>query len=160
MKINTRSYKHNMSRLFFWLLLSLLSQNIYAASPVPTTIKHAWIRLTPGDGPMAGYFEIVNHTDHNLTLSGANSPAFGSIMIHQSEIHHGEASMHAITQGLAISAGGTLRFSPGGYHLMLMERKQSFTVGEQITITLMFRHHPDIHASFELKPIWFEEERK
>jgi len=160
MEISTGSNKHNLSRLFFWLLLSLLSQSLYAASPVPATISHAWIRLTPGNGHMAGYFEIVNNTDHSLILSGASSPAFGSIMIHQSEIHHGEASMHAITQGLPIPAGSTLRFAPGGYHLMLMERKQSFTVGDQITITLMFRHHPDINAAFKLKPIWFEGERK
>jgi len=140
------------------LWLALLAPAAVMASPA-VAVSHPWIRFVPGESPMAGYFELLNQGDEPLVLTGASSQDFGGVMIHQSAIEHGQASMHHVDGGLSVPAHGSLRFAPGGYHLMLMGRQRALKAGDKVTLHLEFRHHPPVDATFPIKPVWYQEEK-
>ena len=56
-----------------------------AATPPAATVEQGWFRSLPGALPAAGYFVLHNAGDKPLALSGADSPACASIMLHKSE---------------------------------------------------------------------------
>lgn len=123
-----------MRKLVTGLLLMLIIAPALAAR---LTVSHAWIRLLPGDLPLAGYARVVNSSPHPVTLVAASSPAFAEVQFHRSMQHAGMDEMMQLKQ-IRIAAGQTLEFAPGGYHLMLMGRKQALKPGERISITLDF----------------------
>ena len=146
----------HLIKLFILPILYLFSCHVFALTPSTIQVNNSWIRFTPGNGPLAGYFKLVNDTPNTIKLVGAKSTVFGGVMMHHSSITHGEASMQSVDDGLVIKAGEQLVFAPGGYHLMLMMRQQKLAVGDKITIQLIFLHQPTISVDFIVKPIWFQ----
>ncbi|HET6655298.1 MAG TPA: copper chaperone PCu(A)C, partial [Gammaproteobacteria bacterium] len=107
-----------LPRLFIVLSL-LFAGSAMAAEPV--TASGAWIRLLPGDLPLAGYVTLHNHSDHPMKLVGAKSSAFKRIEMHHSMTMSGMSSMKPVAS-VTVPAGGEFSFSPGGYHLMMWRR--------------------------------------
>jgi len=128
------------------LLVLSMSPAVAASSPA---ITNAWIRWLPGGGPLGGYFVVHNRSDKALELVGASGPAFSRIQLHRSIQVHGMDKMihlHSIT----IPAGGTLRFRPGGYHLMLW-RQSPVTIGDHVDIRLRFADGEHETVQFRIK---------
>lgn len=123
-------------------LVALLAGAIWWVSQVspqsPITVDNARVRLVPGGGPMAGYMEIGNHTDAPIRLVAAESPAFGSIMIHRSVVREGQARMQHQSRGVEIQSGGSAVFKPRDLHLMLMQPQAELEVGDQVEVVLRF----------------------
>ena len=124
-----------MRRLLPGLLLAaILTAH---AGPPPVTVSEARVRWLPGDLPMAGYFGIVSHAPGPLRLVGASSPAFGEVMLHRSREASGMARMESV-HGVTLNPDLPFVFAPGGYHLMLMQRKRELQPGDEVPVTLEF----------------------
>ena len=124
------------------MLMKLLASTMLALSGLAcanegVSIEQAWIRLLPADLPAGGYFVLLNHTDHTVTLTGVSAPSFARAMLHQSIETNGHGEMRHVAS-LEVPAGGTLRFAPGGYHIMLMAPHEPLQPGEHTTVTLQF----------------------
>ena len=117
-------------------LLALAMVSPAMAAPRPT-VTDAWIRALPGKLPAGGYFTLHNATAKAVTLIGASSPACGMLMLHKSESVSGVASMGDVST-IDVPAGGTLKFAPGGYHLMCMDPAASLKKGGTVMISLEF----------------------
>lgn len=129
------------------LALLLLCSQTLAATPLA---ERAWIRLLPGDLPLAGYLVVRNPDDHRLVLTGAHSPAFGQIEMHQSSSESGVARMVRLQQ-LVIQPGGQLVFGPGGYHLMMFARTRLLQPGDQVPVTLEFDDGHSLELLFAVR---------
>lgn len=46
--------------------------------------------------------------------------------------------MREVTDGVAVAPGTTVKFAPGGYHIMLMGLKQPLKAGDRFPLTLKF----------------------
>jgi len=112
--------------------------------------KNARIRLLPGELPLAGYFELTNQGKQPLTLLGAYSPAFKMIHMHLSQELNGKSTMITL-EGIEMSPGQTLHFTPGGYHLMLMQHLQPLQVDDQVPITLKFSGNQSLEVMFKVQ---------
>lgn len=122
-----------------------------AATAAPeVTVKNARIRLLPGDLPLAGYFDLVNEGKQPFTLLGASSPAFNMIHMHLSTEQNGKSTMLKI-EGIEMNPGETLRFTPGSYHLMLMQRVKPLQVDDQVPITLKFSGNQSLEVMFKVQ---------
>ncbi len=128
-------------------LLLLLSAQVSAAPPL---VEDAWIRLLPGDLPLAGYLVLRNPDDRALVLLGAHSPAFGSIEMHQSKSESGVARM-ARLERIAIAPRGRVVFAPGGTHLMMFERQRPLQPGDRVPVTLDFEQGYQLQMSFDVR---------
>ncbi|HET7307073.1 MAG TPA: copper chaperone PCu(A)C [Gammaproteobacteria bacterium] len=134
-----------------WLLVAACA--LFAASalaaPPKATVSGAWIRLLPGDLPLAGYFTLHNNGTRPLKLTGATSPAFKRVQLHRSMTMHGMDEMKPIKAADA-PAESTLTFAPGGYHLM-MWRSRRLKPGMRIPVTLKFADGQHLKVEFTVK---------
>jgi copper(I)-binding protein len=72
------------------------------------------------------------------------------LMLHKSESRNGVGTMDDVAS-IEIPAGGTLKFAPGGYHLMCMDPTAAMKPGAGVTVTLKFADGTKTSASFAVK---------
>jgi len=142
-----------MKNLFSGCLMLLA----VCAGPVQTAVaspraNEAWIRLLPGDLPLAGYVRLNNPDPQRRTITGAHSPVFGTIEFHQSQVQSGMARMIRLDH-VVIPAEGQLQFAPGGRHLMLFDRNRSLHTGEHVPITLEFADGSHLRVLFTVRGV-------
>jgi copper(I)-binding protein len=136
-----------MRRLPLVLLLAVYSSLSHAADLI---VSEAWIRYLPGDIPSAGYFTLKNVGRSAVKLTGADSAAFGKVMLHQTVEENGVARM-VMVKALPLAPGAKLVFHPGSYHLMLMHAKKRLSIGSKVPITLNFEDGTRVRAEFEVR---------
>ncbi|NKB63426.1 MAG: copper chaperone PCu(A)C [Gammaproteobacteria bacterium] len=138
--------------IFSGLVLLFVAIVTYAFYFKPTTmmLHHGWTRVAPPNSPMAGYFELHNHSDSDYSLIGASSSDFDHVMIHRSFEEGGVVKMAHIDE-VKIKQGGNISFKPGGFHLMLMGRKREFERGDKISMALHFKSNSEMKVELEVK---------
>ena len=128
--------------------LALVSLVLLAAGTGPM-LSDGWIRVLTPQVPAAGYFVLTNPSDQTLVLTGASSPACGSLMLHESIETNGTARM-AMVKNLSVPARGRLAFRPGGYHLMCMSPTSQLTPGRTVPVSLHFQDGTSVTADFRV----------
>ena len=131
----------------FAFLLAVFTLPVYAGT---LSVNGAWLRLLPGDLPLAGYAQVINTSGHTLKLLGASSPEFTEVQLHRSLVREGMDEMLHL-DAINIEAGETLELTPGGYHLMLFGRKHILHAGQHIPVTLRFSDGTKYTAEFIVK---------
>ncbi|WP_227369379.1 copper chaperone PCu(A)C [Halomonas sp. M20] len=144
--------RHLMWGLTAWLWLPL------AGAAAELAVDNAHLRLLPGELPAAGYFDLRNTGDTRHVLVGAKSAAFERVVMHESSENNGTASMKRMKQ-LTLAPGERVRFAPGGYHLMFMERTRPLEVGDEASVTLEFVDEQRLPVTFRVvSPTFTQEE--
>jgi hypothetical protein len=121
----------------------------------PVEVEKPRIRLVPGGAPMAGYMVIRNNTDGMIRLVGAESDAFGRVMIHRTVIENGQARMQHQDAGVSIAPGEAAEFKPRDLHLMLMQPQAELNVGDTVNVVLRFegREPAALQEPFTVVPV-------
>jgi len=112
------------------------------------TVTDAWFRSLPGTLPAGGYMVVHNAGAADAVLTGASSPACGSIMLHRSEDVNGMSGM-VMADSVTVPAHGSFAFSPGAYHLMCMAPRMK--IGTNVTVTLEFEGGRKVDAQFAVR---------
>ncbi len=120
------------------------------AAPAGLAVRDAWFRALPGTLPAGGYFTLRNTGTAKVTLTGAESPACGMLMLHKSDSKGGMAGMDMVSS-VDVPAGGSLSFAPAGYHLMCMEPKPVLKPGASVPVTLSFQGGGRLTAPFAVR---------
>lgn len=113
-------------------------------------VTDAWIRAMPTGIPSGGYFTLHNNGGKDVVLTGAETPACGSLMLHKSENSGGMSSMHHVDE-VDVPAGGSIAFAPGGYHLMCMQATSAIAPGGHLDVTLTFKDGEKLTAPFAVR---------
>ena len=134
-------------------LFEIAAAALLIAAPVQAAtvvVKNAWFRSLPANLPAGGYFTLHNSGADTVTLTGAESPACGMLMLHKSESRNGTGMMMDVPT-IRVSAGSDLKFSPGSYHLMCMDPKAAMKPGATVSVTLEFSDGTKTHVPFAVK---------
>ena len=108
------------------------------APPKGVHVESAWVRAAPpGAMMLAGYMTLRNDGRVPVVFKSAQSDAFGMVELHRTTIVNGVSTMRAAGEQ-TIPAGGSLRFEPGGLHLMLMQARHELKVGDKVRFRLHF----------------------
>jgi copper(I)-binding protein len=115
------------------------------------TIEHVWARPT-ANKLGAAYVTIKNSGKDADTLKSASSPAADKAEVHE-HIHdaNGVMKMRAVEGGVAVPAGGTVAFQPGGYHIMLIGLKNNLEEGQTVPLKLSFAHAGDVDVQIKVE---------
>ena len=134
------------------VMIALLFSTVAgAANAAPALrIENPWIRALPGTVPSGGYFVLHNDGKAQVTLTGAESPACGMLMLHLSENQGGMSSMRHV-DSIDVAPGGALEFKQGSYHLMCMQPKPAIKPGAKVPVTLTFQDGAKITADFPVR---------
>ncbi|HEY5647007.1 MAG TPA: copper chaperone PCu(A)C [Pseudomonadales bacterium] len=127
------------------LLLAALLLSGCGASDV-IDVDDARVRaLIPSQETTAAYFTLHNERAEPVILVGAESDAARSIEMHTSR-RDGEVVRMRRLPNIQIPAGGTVRFEPGGHHLMLFGVT---SLGARCRIRLLFADGTAQTVTFE-----------
>ena len=124
-----------------------------ALAPATNTaiaITEGWFRALPPAVPSGAYFTLRNGGGTPITLTGADSPACGMLMLHRSENKGGMGSMAHVME-VDVPAGGTLAFAPGGYHLMCMDAKPVLKPGTNVPVIFQFKDGQKVTTQFQVR---------
>lgn len=138
-----------MRRLMILTAL-LLSAPMMAQAQGGLVVQDGWWRSLPGGIPAGGYFTLRNNGRQSVVLTGATSPACGSIMLHQTTSTGGMAGMQHVPR-VDVPSGGSASFAPGGYHLMCMQPGTAMKPGGAVPVTLLFQGGAKLTANFAVK---------
>jgi len=106
------------------------------AQPPALSAQDAWIRATPGSDVAAAYLTLHNGGTQPVVVSGVRSVDAAAAMIHQTTIVNGQSSMRP-HEPLRIAPGETVRFAPGGLHIMLHGLKRPLAAGDEVPLVLL-----------------------
>ena len=123
--------------------------SLVAAASEPVTVTGGWVRSTVPGQKGSGAFMKITATE-GVRLTGVSSPVAGVAEVHEMKMEGDVMKMRAVPV-LELPAGSTVELKPGGYHLMLMDLKQSLTVGSTVPVTLMFRDAKGAERRVEVK---------
>ncbi|MFI5234534.1 MAG: copper chaperone PCu(A)C [Gemmatimonadales bacterium] len=99
-------------------------------------------------GPGGVYFTITAHGVGD-TLLAVTTPVADSAQIHAT-MARGEVLMMAPTAAVPIPAGATVRFAPGGRHVMLLGLHRTLIAGDSFPVELIFRRAGRLTVSAHL----------
>jgi copper(I)-binding protein len=118
-------------------LLALHATLGSAAAPM-LSVTDAWMRATPGTEVAAVYLTLHNNGPAAVTIVGARSPLAQAAMIHETQLVGTQSTMRAPAE-LILAPGQTLRFAPGGLHLMLHGLTRALAAGDQVPLELLLK---------------------
>ena len=102
------------------------------------SVEGAWARASIGRSTVSAvYFTIANRGELPDRLVAASSERAARAMFHRSIVEEGVAKMRRV-DALDVPPGATIRFEPGGLHVMLTGISTSLRAGEALAITLGF----------------------
>lgn len=134
-------------RPLFWPAASaaVLLMTTGCSEPRPLNVDGGYVRLNANPGaPSAGYFTIHGGPEP-VVLRGVTTDAAVRLEMHESKTQNGMATMEAIDT-VDVPAGGTVKFEPGGKHLMLWQINSQAIAAGKMTFTLIFSNGDRILA--------------
>jgi copper(I)-binding protein len=99
------------------------------------TVKDPWVKASGAGVMTAAFGTLVNDTDADVTVTGAESPA-SPMELHEMTMKDGKMIMRPKEGGFVIKARSTHELGPGGDHLMLMKPGTAIAAGDEVAFTL------------------------
>lgn len=124
-----------------------------AAAQAAVTATDAWIRASaPGVDVADAYFELHNTRRRPVTLTEVRAAGAASASVHTTVIANGVASMRRLAQ-VELLAGETVKFQPGGMHVLLTGVKGPLQAGASMLLTLGFADGSQLRVRATIKPL-------
>lgn len=115
-----------------------------------TTIDAPWARATVAQQKASGVFARITSAQGGRLVSAASSVA-GVVEIHEMSMEGNVMKMRALANGLELPAGKAVELKPGGYHVMLLDLKQTLNAGEQVAVTFVVEGADGKRESIEVQ---------
>lgn len=96
------------------------------------------IKTVNDRGIGAGFSGSHSPTQTDDRLIAVSSERFGTAQIHEIAMDGNVMIMRELPKGLAIPAHESIKLTPGGYHLMLMDIAEPLKEGQVSKVTLNF----------------------
>lgn len=141
-----------ISKLVCAALLSCLLLPAASAGEANIVVTQAWIRATPGGSRVAGGYLVIENRGPDVDkLLSASTEVARRIEIHEMAVTDGVMTMRPVEGGLPIETGHTVKFAPGGLHLMIIGLAAPLVQGDKVPVMLKFEKAGEIAASFDVR---------
>ncbi len=132
------------------VLFLFVSASAFARDCQPQ-VREGWVRLGPARMPMmAGFGRIENRCSVPVTITGASSPAFGSVELHETRLVDGVNRMRPVPE-LRIAPDNSAVLKPGGMHLMLMKPHAALQAGSKVVVEFELSGGGKLLGEFEVR---------
>jgi len=119
--------------------MAMTTQQSASTAPHKTVrVDSAWVRAAPpGAMSLAGYMTLHNDGHVPVRFDWAQSDVFGMVELHRTLTVNGVSTMR-VAGDQTIPPGASVRFEPGGLHLMLMQARHELKIGDLVPFRLHF----------------------
>jgi copper(I)-binding protein len=126
---------------------------LVSASPDTIQVRDVWISETPpGVSKNAAYLLIENPGIEYVVLQSVDSPDFERVEIHRSMVSDGQVRMQ-LQSHVEIEANTVFQFSPGNYHLMLINPLRKMQAGDMSILNFNFLNAAKISVNAEVRKL-------
>jgi len=133
------------------LALALALGAAASAAERPISVDSAWARPTADGATVGGGYLVIRNAGREADrLEGASSPRAARVEMHESRIEAGIARMREVAS-LPVAPGGSVRFEPGGLHLMLVGLRGALVAGQRVPLTLRFARAGTVETALEVR---------
>jgi periplasmic copper chaperone A len=132
-------------------LMALAACSAMAQAPA-LIVLDAWTRQVPGSDVAAAYLTLRNPTTQPITIVGIESPLAELAMIHETKTVGGQSQMRPHEQ-LVVTPGQTVKFEPGGLHVMLHGLRQPVAVGQSVPLVLLLADGSKVQVAAVVRPL-------
>jgi copper(I)-binding protein len=116
-------------------------------------VDDAFARAMPPGARTAGaYLSIENRGTQPDRLVSARSARAAAVELHRMSEQDGVMRMRPV-EAVPIAPGQTVKLTPGGLHLMLIDPKPPLKEGEHIPVTLRFERAGDVGVDVTVRSI-------
>jgi copper(I)-binding protein len=129
----------------------LIAGAAHAADAPSVKASDSWLRVLPGTLPAGGYVNFENLSDRAVSIVGASSPDYADAMIHRSSTDGGMGRMEMV-DSVPLPPKGKVAFSPGGYHVMLMDAKHPVKPGDKVIVTFALSDGEKLPVTLVARP--------
>lgn len=126
-------------------------QSALAVENPSVEIHGAWARVGLEGGNTAVYMTIANGEDQDLTLVGAETDVARATEVHETSIDANQVMRMQRVDAVAIPAGGTAEFRPGGLHVMLLGLDKPLHEGDQLLVRLIFAGYDPVSIAVPVR---------
>lgn len=148
--MNQQVFTHALRCVFvlaLWSVVPVLAQQV--------AVKDAWIRATvPGQNATGAFMELTSKTPARLV--SVTTPLTKNAEVHNMTMENGVMKMFPV-KAVDLPVGTTVKFGPGGYHLMLMNLQKPLNAGDKVplklTIELDNKKRETIDLSVEVRDL-------
>jgi periplasmic copper chaperone A len=120
------------------------------AADASLMVHDAWVQFVPGAKAGAAYFMLMNHGGKPWQLTGAECDSFEKAELHVSRITNGVATMSPVAQ-VDLQPMKSVKFEPGGLHVMLIGPKGELNDGATVEMRLVFSDGTKLPVKATLK---------
>jgi periplasmic copper chaperone A len=131
------AHSNLIMRIFITTLLALLALTAKGWAGELTVIEAYAPKSLTSTASSASVYVTISNTGPADRLMSVSSPSGSMAMIHESKIVDGVATMDML-MALDVPAGGTVKMSPGGLHIMLTDLKAPLKEGDQLNLVFKF----------------------
>ncbi len=125
-----------------------------AAALAEVVASEGWARATvPGATTGAAYLVLTNKGNEDAKLLAITSSVCDKIMIHRSTIDSGGVARMWPVGKLEIAPGESVHFDPNGLHVMFMDLKGPFVVGQKVPLRLVFEGEQPMTIMLEVRSL-------
>jgi copper(I)-binding protein len=117
-------------------------------------VSEQWARATFALAKAgAAYMTLQNKGDSQVQLVSASvdKSVAGVVELHHTKMADGMMQMQELSDGVLIAQNETVKFVPGGKHIMLMGLEGPLNAGEELNITLTFADGSQLSQVFPIK---------
>ena len=116
-------------------------------------IREPWSRATPkGAATAVGYMTITNNGTESERLIGGSVDFASSLQLHSMTMEDGVSKMREL-KAVEIGPGQTLKFEPGGSHVMFVGLNRPLSQGDRVKGTLIFEHSGTIEIEYDVEAL-------
>lgn len=121
-------------------------------------VEGAEVRIAPVAAVTASaYFTLHNRGATADTLTALGSDMADSLSLHESMDHGDGAVMMMPLSRLALPAGASITFAPGGRHVMIDHFTRPLVSGDSIRLSLYFSSGRRVEVVVPVRPVGGEE---
>lgn len=132
-------------------MIALASCSANDPEPAKIEVSNAWARATvPGQSSAAAYLTIANTGDGDDRLLSVSTPIASDASLHSSSSEGGVMRMRALSDGIAIPAGATVKLQPSGNHAMLTGLSAPLAKSSSFPLTLRFERTGERQVSVQV----------
>jgi copper(I)-binding protein len=113
-------------------------------------VKSGWLRPAPATFNTAFYCTIINNGNTADTLYKAASGISDDVQIHETYMKNDMVGMRPV-KFIVIAPYDSLIFKPGGYHIMMMNLKESVVENATKEISLFFNRSGEVKVKANVK---------
>ena len=139
-----------MKRILIFVFALFLAACSGSPASHEIEVRDAWARAAVLGDNGAAYMTIHNGTYMHHELIGVSSDVAEATEIHLSAVENDVMKMTPQT-AVSLPVGEDVEFKPGALHVMFVNLKRDLKVGDEITLTLMFKDHADIVLTIPVK---------